>query len=286
MEPKDDENMVAEYIPVEVVFTRYLYPKTFVKQSLLMALLDHNYDESLYWAYELYFSGFEDETYTFVFQIYNDMYRHTHPGLIKYMEYIRGEWYKNTLQYWLIGSIIATLCFCNYRIDHFVENYFKTHCQYIEQPRKKTVIIRMRERDIQEYKINRHMNPPRNYLSLSCKYGVRTNIMRLFMGDIPDLKEKWFYNWLFYASLSPLWQERLEDFNGFTRISLEKVVFDNEEHEEAFYERWNLEPDEQSIAVQKLLLGDRDCEQMTLREFCEKYGAPLVMKKMKIKKSV
>jgi hypothetical protein len=283
MEPKNDENVISDYIPDEVVFTRYLYPKTFVKQSLLMALLDHNYDECLYWAYELYFSGFEDETYTFLFQIYHDLYRYNHPKFIKYMEYIRGEWNKNTLQYWLVGSIIATLCFCNYRIDHFVETHFKTHCTYLAQPRKKTVIIRLSERDIQEYKINRHMNPPRNYLALSCKYGVRSNIMRLFISDVADVKNKLFNNWLFYASLSPLWQERLEDFNGFARIREEKVVFDDDDYEEAFYERWNLEPDEQPISVQKMLLGDWDSPQMSLKDFCEKYGAPLVMKKLKVK---
>ena len=141
MEPNDDCNAVCDYIPDEVAFTRYLYPKVFVKQSIMLALLEHNYDETMFWTYELYFSGFEDETYDFIFKLYNDIYCYNNPKLIKFMESTRDIWYKNSLQYWLIGSIVATLCYCNYRLDKFVENYFKVHCSHIEQPPKKLVII-------------------------------------------------------------------------------------------------------------------------------------------------
>lgn len=284
MEPKDDPNEITPYIVDQVMFTRYLYPKVLVKQSLFLALLDHNYDESLYWAYELYFSGFEDETYDFVFKLYHDIYRYDNPHLIKFMESIRADWYKNTLQYWLIGSIIATLCHCNYRINKFVETHFKVHCEHIAKPKKKALVIRLKEIDIHEYKINRYVQPPRSYLPLVCKYGVRSNVMRLFMSDIPELRDKWYHNWEFYACLSPLWQERFDDFNAHINMDLQKVVFDDDESKEAFYERWNLEPDEQSLALQHAILGDNDCPQMTIREFCEKYGAPLVTKTITKKK--
>ena len=41
-----------------IIFTRYLYNKTEVKQSLFIALLNRKRDEAMFWAYELYFSGF------------------------------------------------------------------------------------------------------------------------------------------------------------------------------------------------------------------------------------
>ena len=111
----ETDNAVYDYIPDEVAFTRYLYPKVFVKQSIMLALLDHNYDEVMFWTYELYFSGFEDETYDFIFKLYHDIYRYDNPKLIKFMETNRDFWYNHSLQYWLIGSIVATLCYCNYR---------------------------------------------------------------------------------------------------------------------------------------------------------------------------
>jgi len=285
MEPKDDDNVAAEYIPNEIAFTRYLYPKLYVKQSLMIALLEHQYDESMFCTYELYFSGFEDETYDFVFKIYNDLYRYDNPKFINFMQVTRYYWYKNTLQYWLIGSIVATLCFRNYRMDKFVENYFNIRC--IATPVKNTknnLIIRLTEQNIREYKINRHIDPPRKYLPMVCKYGVRNNVNRLFMNDAKDLQEKWYYNWEYYASLSPLWRERLDDFNGRVNMESEKVEFEDEESEEAFYERWNLEPDEQSLQTKELILGKSEMPQMGIREFCEKYGCKMLTKTIKIKK--
>jgi hypothetical protein len=286
MEPKDDDNIVAEYIPNEIAFTRYLYPKLYVKQSLMIALLEHQYDETLFWTYELYFSGFEDETYDFVFKIYNDLYRYDNPKFINFMQITRFYWYKNTLQYWLIGSIVATLCLRNYRLDKFVENYFNIRCcpSSVKTNKKTNLIIRLNEQNIREYKINRYVHPPRKYLSLVCKYGVRNNVNRLFMNDATDLQEKWYRNWEYYACLSPLWRERLDDFNGRVNIEVEKVEFEDEESEEAFYERWNLEPDEQPPYIQQFILGKKDEVQMNIREFCEKYGCKLVTKTIKMKK--
>ena len=278
MEPKDDCNAVCDYIPDEVAFTRYLYPKVFVKQSIMLALLDHNYDETMFWTYELYFSGFEDETYDFIFKLYHDIYRYDNPKLIKFMETTRDVWYNNSLQYWLIGSIVATLCYCNFRLDKFVENYFKVHCSHIEQYPKKLVIIKLREQDIREYKINRHVDPPRNYLGLVCKYPIRTNMNRLFMSDIPDLQKKWYYKWEFYAGQSPLWQERFDDIHARISMKDQKVVFQDEDWKEAFYERWNLEPDEQSFEMQHIILGNKEEKQLSLKEFCQKYGCPLLTK--------
>ena len=44
-----------------ILFTRYLYNKTEVKQSLFISRLQRNLDEAMFWAYELYYSGFKKE---------------------------------------------------------------------------------------------------------------------------------------------------------------------------------------------------------------------------------
>ncbi len=57
-----------------VVFTRYLYIKNEVKIALFTSLLERNEEKSLFWAYELYYSGFEKELLELVWNIYFDCY--------------------------------------------------------------------------------------------------------------------------------------------------------------------------------------------------------------------
>ena len=52
---------MPEVIQIALAFTRYLYQMLEVKQSLFLALIDHNPEEALYWLYEQYYSGFEKE---------------------------------------------------------------------------------------------------------------------------------------------------------------------------------------------------------------------------------
>jgi len=55
-------------------FTRYLYPKDEVKISLMISLLKKKEDEAVFWAYELYYSGFYDELTNLLWKIYYDFY--------------------------------------------------------------------------------------------------------------------------------------------------------------------------------------------------------------------
>ena len=60
-------------------------------------------------------------------------------------------------------------------------------------------------------------------------------------------------NWLFHASFSPLWKERIESHGGC--VTKNKVTFENEDSEEQFNEHFNLEPDEQKLEVQEKSTG-------------------------------
>ena len=57
-----------------VVFTRYLYIKNEVKIALFTSLLERNEEKSLFWAYELYYSGCEKELLDLIWNIYFDCY--------------------------------------------------------------------------------------------------------------------------------------------------------------------------------------------------------------------
>ena len=66
------------------VFTRYLYEKEEVKYALLFSLLNKK-EDALFWAYELYYSGFREELFHLLFTIYYDFYASLNPSFETYL---------------------------------------------------------------------------------------------------------------------------------------------------------------------------------------------------------
>jgi len=57
-------------------------------------------------------------------------------------------------------------------------------------------------------------------------------------------------NWLFYASFSPVWKDRIQKYNGMIDIPKKEIIFNSDNDLEDFYENFGLEPDEQKTEVQ------------------------------------
>jgi hypothetical protein len=74
----------TEQQSVSFVFTRYLYEKEEVKLALLFALLNKK-DDAIFWAYELYYSGFSDELVELLWKMYYDFYATLNPKFEKYL---------------------------------------------------------------------------------------------------------------------------------------------------------------------------------------------------------
>ena len=66
-------------------FTRYLYEKEEVKIALQTSILDKKVEEALFWAYELFYSGFTCELYELFWNIYYDFYATMNPSFEKYL---------------------------------------------------------------------------------------------------------------------------------------------------------------------------------------------------------
>ena len=67
-------------------FTRYLYDKTEVMQSLTMCLLDADAKEdALFWAYELHHSGLTEELTNLFWTVYYDFFYILNPGFESYL---------------------------------------------------------------------------------------------------------------------------------------------------------------------------------------------------------
>lgn len=277
---KEDMESESEY---PLVLTRYLYPKIYVRQSLFLSLLEHKYDESLFWAYELYFSGFLDETFEYIFEIYNNIYKSIYPNLQHFLESNHKEWLKDNDQHWLLGSIVATLSQSSYDLTNFIEEYLHVTCEKTNKKSiKKMMIIKLKEKDIESFK-TRYYTPMCLSLIDNCKYPLRNECNQIFKSNIIDIQDKIRDDWLFYVCQNPLWSDILNKYNGIINYDNNKIEFNNEESEELFYEKWNLEPDEQSLEIQNKIFGSQHIIQINLKEFCEKYGSPLLIKRMHIK---
>ena len=65
-------------------FTRYLYEMEEVKIALMMAILNKQ-ESAIFWAYELYYSGFVEELTNLWLSIYYDFYATLNPSFETYL---------------------------------------------------------------------------------------------------------------------------------------------------------------------------------------------------------
>jgi hypothetical protein len=70
----------------EIQFTRYLYEKDEVKLALILCILNKKAEEAIFWAYELYYSGFQSELTDVFWSLYYDFYYTLNPSFEKYLQ--------------------------------------------------------------------------------------------------------------------------------------------------------------------------------------------------------
>jgi hypothetical protein len=98
-----------------LVFTRYLYIKDEVKIALLLSILNKS-DDSIFWAYELYYSGFKYELIDFIWQIYYDFFATLNPSFAAYL----AKKLSKGLEDRLVSSIIQNLLIRPFNTDVFL----------------------------------------------------------------------------------------------------------------------------------------------------------------------
>ena len=100
--------------------------------------------------------------------------------------------------------------------------------------------------------------PARKILPTVTKYPIDVdNYLSLFVlsrdDDDVDIEQLYRYDWLYYASKTPLWRERLSRYNAKINDHSKTVDFDDEDEDnlQLFYDNFGLEPDEQKLSVQQ-----------------------------------
>ena len=126
-----------------IVFTRYLYLKDEVKLTLLVSLLKKS-DDAIFWAYELYYSGFKTELFEFIWHIYYVFYATLNPSFEAYLLNKRNEMLKDEK---LVSAIVQDLIIRPFNTDVFFLNVicktFEIECKYkeIDENNKKKCML-------------------------------------------------------------------------------------------------------------------------------------------------
>jgi hypothetical protein len=218
-------------------FTRYLYDVHQVKYSLNIAILEKQREESLFWAYELYHSGFQDEVWEFVREIYLNYYAVCNPKFKTRLNKFYAEWIE-TADSCLIGTVVGTLSAWN------VDSNEKKFIILYKEDRHKTFSL---QNSSLTDEIAHH---PRYYLKQVSRYAIRVNESD-DSSYSQKLREAYLgVNWLYFCSRTPIWEIRIKENRGY--ILNDRVEFHNDDDLEAFYEKWGFEPDEQSSEMHNI----------------------------------
>ena len=199
-------------------FTRYLYEVWDVRSALTTSLLDKN-DDALFWAFELFYSGFDakDCLYT----IYKRFFAEQHPLLEKH--------FQREFDAKLLGGLVSTM---------LISRKTGANRLFVEFD------------DVAKYE-TATVKPAYRTLKKLVLPSIRHE--SLFTIEREGLKEAFLNNWLYHAAFAPIWRERLR---GKVRVENRRIVFCTDEDEEAFYEDYGFEPDEQSKEIQERHVGE------------------------------
>jgi hypothetical protein len=140
----------------------------------------------------------------------------------------------------------------------------------------KNIYINIEQKDVLKYITINHIKP-HELLKQTVKYPVRKNTLAIFDHEHgiythQQIQSLYWYHWLYYANKSPIWAERISINGGKLNHESHSVYFDTVDLEEAFYDKYGLEPDEQPKQVQEMNIGTGLEEQMSWAEFYEKYA--------------
>ena len=265
---------ILEYNIRMITYTRYLYNFDDVTKSFIISVLNKDLEQSYFWAFEMYYSGFTDNIFKTCLFLYKNTYVFR-KALNEKFEFEYQQWKLNDDPIHL-ATIIKNLINQNISITRFIKTFLK-YKKVKDEPRKAPSMkfLYASRGEITEYE-NVSFISGHNYrlLKFNAKYQVRREFDELFKpsnNSVDELCE----NWLYHASHSPIWLKRIHSCNGEVNHETKQVNFASSLYEDDFHNSYDFEPDEQSLDVQNTLVGNNACNKLDLYYLCKFYGGVL-----------
>jgi hypothetical protein len=235
-----------------MILTRYLYPKNNVEYSLIIALLQENREQAKFWAYELYFSGFKQQVLWGLLLIFEEYFVDS-TRKTKISNYLQKKIDEPSRKDSIVATVVENIIRCQINVEKITQHlpdFQWGACSRNNTSPTRLLFVVHQDADIQSYK-NRPLISTKSWKlpSKLCKYTC------LREPGSPELNIRDYDEWLFQAAGSPLWKSRIQKYYGIVDYEQKTVMFSDEDKEEAFYNLYDLEPDEQSLTVQHKWLG-------------------------------
>jgi len=127
---KKRDNVFSISLPqADLIFTRYLYLKDEVRIALLVSILKKS-DDAIFWAYELFHSGFKNEFFELIWKIYYDFFATLNPSFEPYLIKKHKEWInQDNGNDKIVKTIIQDLLFRPFNTDIF---FLRNICEKFE----------------------------------------------------------------------------------------------------------------------------------------------------------
>jgi hypothetical protein len=234
--------------PPALVLTRYLYDKAQVVKRLRQSVLQQFIDETLFWVYELYFSGFVEDVIHEAFVIYDEHYKTRYPKLKAFLQKKAKE-IRDAIHVENRDTLIGTMYF-----NMTTRIAILDHEEPLTEWKGRNIYANISQEKINPFMTQtaeQHKIPARKFLKQVCKYSSRTTEDKTPNSEIL----RWFRErWEYCASQSPYWNDILLNYRHWFDEDW-CIVFEDEAEEDAFYEKYGYEPDEQPAIVQQNCLG-------------------------------
>ena len=257
------------------ILTRYLYIKEDVWASLMMSVLNKDVDQTLFWVCEMYYSGFEEELAEYLIVLYVEFFRSKNPRLEPILRKMAASISE--------GAHIAATMAVNmtaaprkFVVQDFTVKRADTEVGCLDETR---VIIRISPDALLKYhnvlKNDDIGLPARKILQKACTYSTRKDLVELFQSshnNIPHAKlceyHRTDHNWVYFASFSPIWANRIAEYDGVIDNENCRVDFPNDDCMERFYEEYGYEPDEQRMETLTKFMHFTREPQLTMKAIC------------------
>jgi len=217
-------------------FTKSLYLKSGVRDSLEYTLFHEDpktsLNEALFWGFEYYDSGFQDECIDYLIGCRIPFYMTQCEGFLKFAKKKGKEW-KKTRDPIILATLVKNIL--STRIHPNARRFLGAKPDDVPIP-------------IDVTKTN-----PRLALQKLCKYKIHVStptdetVLEIFRGS----------DWLYYTKECPIWNNRVSEFGGKYIDDVKKVSFENtdKDQEEEFFQKYGYEPDEQSVEIYEKCIG-------------------------------
>ena len=257
------------------ILTRYLYIKEDVWASLMMSVLNKDVDQTLFWVCEMYYSGFEEELAEYLIVLYVEFFRSKNPRLEPILRKMAAS-ISDGAHIAASMAVNMTSAPRKFVVQDFTVKRADTEVECVDETR---IIIRISPDALLKYQ-NVFKNydielPARKILQKVCTYSTRKDLVELFQSshnNIPHTKlceyHRVDHNWVYFASFSPIWANRIAEYDGVIDNENCRVDFPNDDCIERFYEEYGYEPDEQKMETLTKFMHFTREPQLTMKAIC------------------